>query len=612
MPKNLAFFLALIWLNVLFSDTFSQEPLMINTSARKITFLDGKWHYIVDPYENGYYNYRYEPFDEMEDPSNGGYYVNKKPADKTDLVEYNFDEAPVLNVPGDWNTQDDRLFYYEGSIWYKRSFDYAKADIKDRVFLYFGAVNYQADVYMNGIKLGQHTGGFTPFDFEITGILRPGENFVIIKVDNTRKKEGVPTLNTDWWNYGGITREVKVVEVPPTFIRDYFIHLKNSDLMTVAGYVTLDGKRCNSKRVTIVIRGTGITATIITDKNGYAPFEIEAKGLHLWSPDAPVLYDVDFIATGDTVADRIGLRTIKTRETDILLNGKPIFLRGISIHEENPLRGNRAYSEADARLLLGWVKELNGNFARLAHYPHNENMAKVADEMGVLLWEEIPVYWTIDWENTATFKNARRQLTDMITRDKNRASVIIWSVGNETPVQEMRTRFMATLISEARNLDSSRLISAALEQHGLENNNNIRVITDPLASYVDILSFNEYIGWYDGLPGKCDEITWKINQQKPVIISEFGAGALLGFHGDSLTRWSEEYQEYMYRKSIDMLVKIPQLRGMTPWILADFRSPRRPLPGIQDGWNRKGLIAAPSGSKKKAFYVLQKFYKSLE
>jgi beta-glucuronidase len=313
----------------------------------------------------------------------------------------------------------------------------------------------------------------------------------------------------------------------------------------------------------------------------------------------------------ETVHEKIGFRTVQTRGPDILLNGQPVFLKGISVHEENAVRGNRACSREDAQIILEWVKELGCNFARLAHYPHNEYMASLADKMGIMLWEEIPVYWTIDWENEETLNNARSQLKEVISRDKNRASVIIWSVGNETPVMDERTKFMTALIATARECDNTRLVSAALEQHGLRENNNVRVITDSLADYVDVLSFNEYIGWYDGLPDKCKDITWNIEQDKPVIISEFGAGALHGLHGDRLTRWTEEYQEDMYIKTLDMLVKIPQLRGITPWILCDFRSPRRPLPGIQDGWNRKGLIAT-GGEKKKAFFVLKNFYNNFE
>lgn len=597
--KTLFFYLAI-------SSTvlFGQNPLITNISSRNSLPLNGKWNYIIDPYENGYYDYRYQPFDAAENPW-GGYFLDKKPKDKTELIEYSFDNSPTLLVPGDWNSQEEKLFYYEGTIWYRKLFNYKPLNGK-RLFVYFGAANYQSDIYLNGKKLGRHTGGFTPFNFEITGLLKEN-NSLVVKVDNKRLKEGVPTLNTDWWNYGGITRDVKLIEVPAVFIRDYKVQLKNDSPEIIEGFVQLDGEEISGKKINIEIPELSLIKLVSTNEKGYAEFEVKAKKIALWEPSNPKLYNVKISSENDIANDKIGFRTITVSGPDILLNGKSVFLKGICIHEENPMRGGRAYSEEDARMLLGWVKEMNGNFARLAHYPHNENMARVADEMGILLWEEIPVYWTIDWKNETTFNNASNQLTDLITRDKNRASVIIWSVGNETPVHEDRNKFMSDLISKARTLDNSRLVSAALEQHTMKDNNNIRTITDPLADKVDILSFNQYIGWYDGLPDKCGKVTWKIDIQKPVFISEFGAGALEGFYADSLTRFSEEYQEYLYKETIKMLKKIPQFRGMSPWIIADFRSPRRPLPDIQDGWNRKGVISQ-TGNKKKAFYILKEFY----
>jgi beta-glucuronidase len=609
MKKSIVYIAALYLLLAVNPGVNGQAPLINNSFGRKAFSLNGEWNYIIDPYENGYYNYRYQPFDEMDNPGNGAYFKNAKPKDKSDLIEYNFDRSPVLMVPGDWNTQQEELLYYEGSIWYKKSFDYMKAESGNRLFVYFGGANYRSDVYLNGKKLGRHVGGFTPFNFEITGIVRDTANFLIVKVDNKRKSEGVPTLNTDWWNYGGLTRDVKIIEVPATFIRDYFIQLARADDSMLSGYVQLDGDDAAGKEVKILIPEAGINHIVHANDKGYAEISLSADGLVLWSPGNPKLYDVSIMTDNDDVSEKIGFRTIETRGSDILLNGVPVFLKGISVHEENALRGNRACSFEDAQLILGWVKELDCNFARLAHYPHNEYMSRLADEMGIMLWEEIPVYWTIQWENKETFNNAVSQLKEVISRDKNRASVIIWSVGNETPVMEERTRFMAALTEAARELDNTRLVSAALEQHGLQQDNNTRVITDPLADNVDVLSFNEYIGWYDGLPDKCKQIKWDIKHDKPVIISEFGAGALLGLHGDRLSRWTEEYQEDMYIKTLEMLVKIPQLRGMTPWILCDFRSPRRPLPGIQDGWNRKGIIAT-GGGKKKAYFVLQSFYKN--
>ncbi|HEY5806594.1 MAG TPA: glycoside hydrolase family 2 TIM barrel-domain containing protein [Povalibacter sp.] len=576
-----------------------------NVYARQNMTLNGKWHVIVDPYENGYYDYRHEPFDAAPTPTRG-YFMDRKPADKSELVEYDFDSSPTLMVPGDWNSQLDELLYYEGTVWYRRKFDYAPGASDRRVFVHFGAANYQADVYLNGRKLGRHIGGFTPFQFEITGQLRPTDNSLVVKVDNTRHADAVPTVNTDWWNYGGLTRDVTLVETPATFIRDYRIQLATGSTNRITGSVQLDGAQ-RTGNVTVTIPAVGIKVRAQSNAEGLATFDTAARGLQLWSPEHPQLYDVKISAGSDEISDRIGFRTIAVRGTDILLNGKSVFLRGISLHEENPLRGGRAYSEEDARLLLGWARDLGCNFVRLAHYPHNEHMARVADAMGLMLWEEVPVYWTIQWENPATLANAQAQLTDMIVRDRNRASVIVWSVANETPVSEPRTRFLKTLVDTARELDATRLVSAAMEVHVDPADNNHRIVDDPFGAYTDLLSFNQYIGWYDGLPDKLQQIRWTFGYQKPVMISEFGADALQGMHGDRLTRFSEEYQEDLYRQTLVMLQKLPQWRGTTPWILTDFRSPRRPLPNVQDGWNRKGLIGE-NGTRKKAFYVLKNFY----
>ncbi|MBC7486330.1 MAG: beta-glucuronidase [Cytophagaceae bacterium] len=589
----------------------AQDNILINAYNRPSTSLNGAWSYIVDPYETGYYDYRYTPHDQSANPGNGAFYLNAKPKDKTDMIEYDFDQSPTMQIPGDWNSQVEKLYYYEGTVWYKKSFDYKVLSKDKKIFLSFGAVNYRADVYFNGKKLGVHEGGFTPFNFDITGLVKEKGNFVIVKVDNKRKKEAVPTLNTDWWNYGGITRDVKLIEVPETFINDYFIQLAPKNKQLLSGYIALKGSNVSGKKIALNIPELKINKELVTDSTGRAVFSIKLNKITFWSPDNPFLYDV-FVKTNDEeLQDQIGLRTIETQEQNILLNGKSIFLRGICIHEENPLRQNRAYSLEDAKLLLTWAKELGCNYVRLAHYPHNEHVVRLADQMGLMVWEEIPVYWTIQWDNPQTYANAENQLKEVINRDKNRASSIIWSMANETPVSKPRTDFLLRLATKTRELDPTRLVSAALEIHATDADPFTKTIDDPFANYVDVLSFNQYVGWYDGLPDKIDRIQWNIKQNKPVLISEFGADAKYGLHGDSLTRWSEEYQKVVYEKTIKMLQRIPQWRGVTPWILVDFRSPRRLLPGVQDGFNRKGLLS-DKGEKKAAYEVLKNFYRLIK
>ena len=593
----------LVFASLLSITTFSQE-LITDIASRKTVSLNGKWQYIVDPYETGFRNYRW---DERAESDNGAYWSSDVPENKTDRKEHGYNDKYTLDVPGDWNSQDQKFLYYEGTVWYKKSFDVNLPAANEKVFLYFGAVNYRADVYLNGKKLGMHLGGFTPFNFEIpTGLLKSKDNYLVVKVDNKRFKDEIPTLNTDWWNYGGITRDVKLVFVPQTFIRDYSLQLSKGSAIAkeknVEGWVKLNAT--TSEPVTIELPELKLKKTF-TSTGDSIPLSFKLAKVQLWSPEAPKLYQVIISSKQDRIEDKIGFRTIEVQGSKILLNGKPIFLRGICIHEEIPQQGRRAYSKEDALQLLGEAKELNANMVRLAHYPHNENMTRTADSLGILVWSEIPVYWTIEFTNDTVLEKAKKQLNEMITRDHNRASIIIWSVGNETPVNSDRTKFMSTLVQTARQWDPSRLISAALEVH---NVNGVQTIDDPLGAFTDIVSVNEYLGWYGGLPSNCRTAKWELKYSKPLFFSETGAEALGGFHGDSLTRWSEEYQEWYYKEQVEMMKRMPEnFSGMSPWILNDFRSPRRNNPVYQEGWNNKGLFDH-NGNKKKAFYVLKKYY----
>ena len=602
MVRGLA--LALCVLGLAASSEAQVAPLIANIGGRSSISLNGQWQVIVDPYDVGYVDYRAQAI-----KNKNAFYTNYKPQSKSELVEYDFDTSGHLNVPGDWNTQRESLLFYEGSVWYKRSFDYAKK-AKTRVFVHFGAANYLANVYLNGEELGTHRGGFTPFDFEITERVKSAGNFLVVRVNDTRHKEEVPTVNTDWWNYGGITRPVTLVEVPETFIQDYEVQLEKGSTKEIRGWVQLNGRQLQ-QNVTIRIPETGITKMVKTNAAGRGEFSFPAD-LTLWSPANPKLYSVEVSSETDKVTDQIGFRSIGVRGMDILLNGKPIFLRGINIHEEAPLHASRSWSEDDARVLLGWAEELGCNFVRLAHYPHNEAMLRMADRMGVLVWEEVPVYWTIQWENPDTLQNAKNQLGEAITRDHNRAALIIYSVANETPIGEARNHFLSELIQEAHSNDPTRLVTAALQASERQDASGLHIrIEDPIAKELDVMGNNEYIGWYAHTIADLDKTDWSSDYDKPLIMSEWGGDALFGYHGDAETRFTEEFQEKLYEHQVAMLKRIAFLRGTTPWILKDFRSPRRTLPGIEDYFNRKGLVS-DRGEKKKAFFVLQRFYGEME
>lgn len=574
------------------------ESYIQNVSSRESLSLNGAWSYIIDPYENGYYNHRYQPYDQ-------GYFKNKKITQPDDLIEYDFDAAETLQVPGDWNTQKEALMFYEGTIWYHKNFTLNKSTDK-RYVVNFGAVNYQAIVYVNGNKVGSHEGGFTSFQFDISQYLTDGDNFITLKVDNRRERDQVPTVNTDWWNYGGITRDVSILTLPKSYVANYKVELNSQNPNVIQGEIWLAGAKNNNPNVTVSIPELGVKTQVKANNQGKATFSINAKP-QLWSPKSPKLYQVSVSYNGELLEDKIGFRTVVTQKEKILLNGQPIFLRGISLHEESPLTNGRAWSEADARVLLTWAKELGCNFVRLAHYPHNENMLRVADELGLMVWSEIPVYWTVMFDSDEVYAKAELQLIEMLRRDINRASITLWSVANETPNSDSRLTFLTKLITKARELDNSRLYTAAMDTHSSSKAGV--VIDDPLINAVDVIGINHYCGWYYSESKKCADIVWENPHNKPVVVSEFGAGALAGKHGDKGERWTEEFQADLYKYNLEMVMNIPGIQGVSPWVLKDFRSPRRPLKNIQDFWNRKGLLSE-KGVKKQAWYVLNDFYQT--
>ena len=573
-------------------------PIVLTGADRRpATSLDGEWGSIVDPYFSGLFSFHHQ------EKSNGWFLNQKAKPGDTSPIEYDFSKAPRLKVPADWNTQRESLLFYEGPIWYERDFTYQPKE-HTRIFLHIGAANYRSWLWVNGLKVCEHEGGYTSFNCDVTTAVRAGSNFVVAAVDNTRREDGVPTLETDWWNYGGLTRSVSLIEVPEAFIDQYDVHLSRAAGSVIEGWVHVTGGQPGAT-VEVQIPELDARTTASLDSDGRAAISVAVNGLERWSPETPKLYKVILRAGQDSIEEKIGFRTIETRGTEILLNGKPVFLRGVAVHAEAPYRTGRANTDKDAETLLGWAKELGCNFVRLAHYPHDETMLRAADRMGVLVWSENPVYWALQFDNPKVLSKAEQQLDEEIGTSRNHAAIILWSMANETPNNEARTQFIATLTARARALDPSRLITAALLVRG---EGHTKIVDDALGKALDVIGVNEYIGWYEQHPETADVTDWRIDYQKPLIVSEFGGGAKAGLHGGDNDRWTEEYQANIYRHQFGMLNRIPQLRGMSPWVLMDFRSPNRPLAGIQDEFNRKGLISE-QGQKKQAFFVLQKAYK---
>ncbi len=552
---------------------------LIFSGGRQGRSLDGEWYFCVDLLDTGL---RQKWF--AMTPA--------RPEDRIEPWDYDPHDGETVPVPSNWQMLKEKWYFFEGSAWYTRPVTVDALDEGRRRFLRIGAAQYDCKVFVNVQFLGNHYGGSTPFCVELTEALEPGENWIMLCVNNTRTRDRVPMRNTDWFNYGGVYREVTLFETPATVIRELFLRLEGG---AVKALVVADGPAESAR---LEIPELGVETDIpLTEGRGEVTLEAQPA---LWSPDSPKLYHVTCTAGGDVVTDRVGFRTVERRGTEIFLNGKPLFLRGISVHEDDERTG-KVTSEADIRRRFEHARELGCNFLRLAHYPHHERAAEIADELGLLLWEEIPVYWAIDFANPATRRDATNQLTELVRRDRNRASVIIWSIGNENPDTDSRLDFMQRLAATARAEDPTRLIAAAC----LINHAKLK-IEDRLAGALDIIGINEYYGWYDENFDELAIIGRNSAPDRPVVISETGAD---GDHekGPERGLFSTAYQSEVYEKQIATLSDLDYIKGISPWILYDFRVERRQNV-FQRGWNRKGLIAADKQTRKPAFGLLAAHY----
>ena len=322
---------------------------LIFTGGRASRSLDGDWNFCVDLLDTGL---RQKWFALAPVAS----------SERAEPWDYDPFEGDTVPVPSCWQMLNERWYFFEGSAWYTRSFSHDLLPGK-RLFLRVGAAQYDCKVFLNGKFLGNHYGGSTPFCVELTEAIGSGENWLMLCVNNRRTRDRLPMRNTDWFNYGGVYREVELFETPQTVIRDLFLYLDDDGIHVEAA---VDGPATQAK---LAIPRLDL-ATTLTLTNGRAQTILQAQP-DLWSPENPVLYDVTLSAGGDSVGDRVGFRRIERRGTRILLNGQPVFLRGISVHEDDELQG-KLTSEADIRRRFAHARELGCNFLRLAHYPHHE------------------------------------------------------------------------------------------------------------------------------------------------------------------------------------------------------------------------------------------------
>jgi beta-glucuronidase len=571
-------------------------------AGRETISLDGLWKYLIDPFDTA----RRKPRDRRTVWKDLKEDVLKGP-----LIEYEWASSRDILLPGDWNSRITELSFYDGTAYFHRRFDFSPRT-SERVFIQFEAVNYRSVVWLNGQEIGSHEGGFTPFGFDVTDKLKNGDNQITIRADSRHSNETLPASDFDWQNYGGVTRSVHLVRVAQTFVRDWFVRLEDDKIVAD---VWLEGPQAGGASVSVSFDALRLTLNGTTTATGQVRLEARApRNLKLWTPEDPVRHAMTLRVANQSHADLIAFRTITTRGKEILLNGQPILIKGIALHEEAlGATASRTVSLAQGRALLSEAKALGCNFVRLAHYPHAAHMARLADEMGLMVWAEVPIYWEdVNYASPKVLALAKAMVEELIVRDRNRGSVIIWSVANETPQTAVRTSFLSQVIDHVRGLDKTRLVSAALDKNvdigGVEDGETRINVRDELGAKLDVIAMNQYEGWYGNRrPDTLGQVNFSTIYDKPMVCSEFGADALYGHRGPKEERWTEDFQAWLYEATLKRLSETPGLVGIIPWILKDFRSPRRWHGRFQDNWNRKGVIDE-TGNRKLAFATLANFY----
>ncbi|MGX1789984.1 glycoside hydrolase family 2 protein [Bosea sp. NPDC055332] len=555
----------------------------VPVNGRPVISLNGDWRLTLDLFDEGL-RQRWFALDETP------------PSQWSQPRDYEIEAGELVSVPSCWNLLKPEWTYFEGAAWYTRHVDWQRGPAGERALLNIGAANYSALVFVNGNYVGGHRGGSTPFSLDVTDSLRDGSNRLQIMVENRRSAVRVPMQHIDWFNYGGLYRDVSLMRLPAVFIREARAALQPGGREASFAVVLSEAV---DMIVQISVPELGLSLSVPV-RGGKGETIVPFTG-QFWSPDTPRLYEVEFSCGDDRVSEHIGFRTIETRGTDILLNGETILLKGVCVHEDDLALG-KVSTEADVRRRLGHVKELGGNFLRLSHYPHHEHVSRIADEMGLLLWAEIPVYWAIAFENPDTYADAENQLRELIARDINRAGVILWGVGNENADTDARLSFMSGLAQAAKNADPTRLVGAAC----LINRETF-AIEDRLAEHLDVIGLNEYFGWYEPDFSGLDRLLANSSPGKPVIVSETGADALPGHRGAGRVLFTEDWQAEFYRQQVRRLAATPYVAGIAAWLLYDFRTERRQT-GFQKGLNRKGLIGQDKTTRKLAFTALSELF----
>ncbi|UCG04153.1 MAG: hypothetical protein JSW11_09235 [Candidatus Heimdallarchaeota archaeon] len=556
--------------------------------------LNGEWKYLVDSESVGINNTWW----------------------KVEWISAHFKSLKQIILPNNWNIVPE-LDRYEGIVWffYLLEFHENINNFKESdIFLQFKAVNYDTRLWINGVKCGDHQGNFLPFSIKIEPNLINKKNYIAVRVENLRKRNRIPTRSRDWFNWGGIYRDISLCILEKTRIGwvgvKTIIHERSATIELNYELTTLKRRQIDISWKLLFLGNISTQKRqkkdpILVDsgiifKNHHlkrGSFSLTVEEAKIWSIDDPQLYQVQLSLQGshELYVTRFGIRDLKIVGHILFLNDKPVSMRGVCLHEELVLYG-RAIPRRKRRKDIINIKKLGFNALRTGHYPHDEMIYDICDEEGLLVLEEIPVYWGIDFSDKQVFKLAVRMLKEMIRRDFNHPSIISWSTGNEVPVLNKDcVQFMTALTRYCKSLDNSRLITFVLEFW------SALIAPKEVIEEVDILCINQYIGWYYLSVYNLNLFLDSLHQRftnKIVFITEFGAGGKFGYHDSSKLpkKYSEERQAAIISHSIKVMNSKTYIKGWFIWIYRDFRSHMR-LNKFQEGYNRKGIVSEKNEMK---------------
>lgn len=540
--------------------------------------LDGLWQFITDPHGLGESDRWYENFPE---------------------------DATSVYVPSCWNNELG-LYDYEGVAWYGKAFH----SEGDTIQLAFHGVTGQANVYLDGIFLGSHYGGFTGFDFTVND-LKTGKHHLAVSVDNRHNDhDTIPLAVVDWFHYGGITRGVEVIRLPETRIDRYRIDYKLSEDLTevdlecqvlVTGMshpqiqVYIEGRPINENPCQPTKQGLGLLC------------QCHLKDIQLWHPDHPNLYEIRIAIDGDEVVEHIGFRKIEAVNRQLLLNGQPLYLKGVNRHEDHPDWG----FALPVKLMmkdLAIIKSMGCNMIRGSHYPNAPAFLDLCDREGILFMEEIPM-WGFGQEalsNPLVIERGLMMHEEMINRDYHHPCIFLWGLHNECATDtEAGYAITKAFADKVRSLDQTRPITYA-------TNKSHR---DICLSLVDVISINKYVGWYmdtlDAWPAYLQTFKEKAEkdhlQDKPIIMTEFGAGALYGYSTFEGPKWSENFQYNYLDYTLKLFKDDPDISGAVLWQFCDIRTAKEHEMGRPRSFNNKGILDEYR-RPKAAYWTVKKHY----